>query len=304
MRWNLTLPALALCGLAAALAGCHSSGGVEQLTFDSPQGAVEALTYVAETHDEDYAREVFGPEHAEFSTGDPEVDAYERTRFHAAITRRHELRLNDDGSYDVLVGEDAVVFPAPIVEHEGRWMFDTIEGLERLEDLRIGMHELRTIAFLRLLPAAQREYRSLDRDGDGVLEYAQRYESTPGARDGLYWPTSADEPHAPLGAYHARAEAPWSDEQGYNGYFFQLLEAQGPGAPGGARSYLDARGNLVGGFAVLAYPAVYGETGVFSFKIAADGVVYEKDLGPGDTPIAPKVVTVYAPADGWAIVED
>ena len=286
------------------IGGCQSGhGSVTQLSFESPQDAVSALAYAAESRDRAYGRSLFGPEAEEFSTGDESLDDFERAQFVAAINRQHELQLNADGSYDVLVGEAGVPFPAPIIEHDGRWMFDTVAGVERLADMRIGYNELRTIDVLRIIPAAQEEYRSVDRDGDGVREYAGRYESSPGERDGLYWPTEDDEPYSPMGQFHAQAEAPESEQFGYHGYFFKLLDQQAAGAPGGAQDYRDNAGNLVGGFAVLAYPAVYGETGIMTFQMGADGRVFERDLGASATRRAGQIIDAFDPS-GWMLTED
>lgn len=301
---RFTSPARRIAGLFAGLllplcGGCASD---TQLSFATPEEAVAALTYAASTGDRDYARSLFGPETDEFSSGDPDVDAFERAQFSAAILRKHELQRNEDGSIDVLVGEHAAPFPVPLIEHESRWMFDTPAGVERLADVRVGYNELRTLRGLRAVAAAQQEYHSLDRDGDGVLEYAQRIISTPGTHNGLYWPTGPTEPNSPLGEYYTDAEAPRSESLGYHGYFYSLLTHEG--GPGATTPYLDAAGNLTHGFAVLAYPAVYGETAIMTFIMSADGTVYEKDLGPEATPTAVRTITSFNPADGWAITND
>ena len=263
-----------------------------------------ALVYAAAGADRSYGRSLFGPEAEELSSGDPDVDAYERRVFAAAIQRRHELRRNSDGTAEILVGEKTVPFPIPLAQCQGRWLFDTPAGLERLKDLRVGYYELRTLEALRAVFAAQREYQGVDRDNDGVKEFAPRFVSTQGTHDGLYWPTAANEPNSPLGAYFTQAQAPASESLGFNGYFFELLTAQGPGAPGGARSYLDSAGNMVGGFAVLAYPAIYDQTAVMTFLMGPDGVVYQRDLGPKDTATAAATIAVFDPADGWTVTHD
>jgi hypothetical protein len=168
----------------------------------------------------------------------------------------------------------------------------------------VGFNELRTISGLRAIAAAQAEYRTADRDGDSVPEYAVRVLSTPDLRDGLYWPTADNEPNSPLGAFYTEGEVPASASLGYHGYFFVILTSQGPGAPGGARDYFDAGGNLVGGFAVLAYPAVYGETGIMSFQMGADGVVLQKDLGPETTRTAGNSIRAFDAAAGWTPAQD
>lgn len=289
--------------LAVALGGCGSSS-VKQLSFATPEDAVSALLYHAETGDKAYGRELFGPEVKELSTGDETVDAYERQQLALAVKRRHDLQRNDDGSIDILVGEHGVAFPMPLELHNGRWMFNSLEGVERMKDIRVGFYELRTMALLRSIPLAQSVYRSEDRDGDGVREYAQRLKSTEGHRDGLYWPTGDNEPNSPLGPFAAEAGATMSAKRGYQGYFYKLLTSRGPAAPGGALSYMDAAGNLVNGYGVLAYPAVYGETGIMSFQMADDGVIYEKNLGPEATRTAAQTINAFDPSDGWSVTED
>jgi len=293
---------LVVASLVALATGCGSS--VKQLSFDTPEDAVAALVHQAATGDRAYGKQLFGPEIDELSSGDPAVDAFERQRLVLAVQKRHDLRRNGDGTVDVLMGDNGVAFPVPLEEYDGRWMFNTPEGVERMRDLRIGFYELRTIALLRAIPAAQEQYRSADRDGDGVMEFAQRLRSSDGKRDGLFWPTGANEPNSPLGPFAAAAEAPISSKRGYQGYFFTLLPVRAEKAAGGEKRYLDDSGNLVGGYGVLAYPAVYGETGIMSFQMCEDGVVYEKDLGPELTRAAVHHIRAFDPSDGWTITED
>lgn len=288
--------------LVAVATGCSSS--VKQLSFDTPEDAVAALVNQAATGDKEYGRQLFGPEVSDLSSGDPAVDAFERKRFVLAIEKRHDLRLNNDGTMDILIGDQGVAFPVPLERFNGRWMFNTPEGVERLADLRVGFYELRTLALLRSIPLAQQIYHSTDRDGDGLLEYAARLKSTEGKHDGLYWPTTDSEPNSPLGPFATEAEAPISATRGYQGYFGKLLTKSGAKSPGGVRSYMDSAGNLTGGYAVLAYPAVYGETGIMSFQMADDGVIYQKDLGPEGTRTAAETINEFDPSDGWTVTTD
>lgn len=288
--------------LVMVATGCSSS--VKQLSFATPEDAVTALVNQAATGDKEYGRQLFGPELDDLSSGDPAVDAFERKKFVVAIQKRHDLQKNADGTVDILIGDNGVAFPIPLEQFNGRWMFNTPEGVERLADMRVGFYELRTLALLRSIPLAQAMYRSEDRDGDGVLEFAQRIKSTEGTRDGLYWPTRDDEPNSPLGPFAVEAEATMSATRGYQGYFGKLLTSSGSKAPGGARNYFDSAGNLTGGYAALAYPAVYGETGIMSFQMSDDGVVYQKDLGPEGTRTAAQNISVFDPSDGWTVTED
>jgi len=298
---SITLAAV-LGAALLALVGC-SSGRVQQLSFDSPGDAVQALLYAAEVQDPAYGRSLFGPEVAELSSGDAEVDQYEKKLFALAVERRHELARQPDGSYDILVGETGFAFPVPLVEHEGRWLFDTPAGVERLTDIRVGYHELKTIQALQAIAIAQDQYYQMDRDGDAVREYAPRFLSSVGKRDGLYWPTGPDEPNSPLGFFFMEGVVPLSRSLGYNGYFYVMLTQQGPGAPGGARSFRDGAGNLADGYAVLAYPAVYDETAVMTFMMGADGIIYQKDLGPSGTREAGRRINGYDPT-GWTVVDE
>lgn len=311
MHTPARLIACSLVALPLMLSSCASnsdsrsrSGPVTQLSFATPEEAVEALTYAASQNDRTYSRQLFGPEVDELSSGDPQVDAHEREQFAEAIRRRHELSLNADGSYDILIGDRSTRFPVPIVKVADRWIFDTVDGVDRLTDIRVGYYELATIEALHAVAIAQGEYHGSDRDGDGVLEYADRFRSTPGTHDGLYWDTTATEPNSPLGASYTEGEVPMSATLGYNGYFYKILTSQGAGALGGAKSYLDAKGRLVDGYAILAYPAVYGETAIMTFQMGTDGVIYQKDLGPDETPEVSRHITAYDPSSGWTMVTE
>lgn len=296
---------LAIFGASAllTLGGCASER-VQQLTFDSPEDAVQALLYAASGEEPGYGKKLFGPEVDELSSGDPEVDRYEKTLFAEAVLRKHELSKQPDGSYDILVGNKGNAFPIPLVEVDGRWMFDTLDGIDRLTDIRVGYNELETIQALRAIALAQQQYHAQDRNDDGVQEYAARIRSATGTHDGLYWPTGPNEPNSPLGMFYTRGETPDSQSLGYNGYFYKLLDSQGAAAKGGAKSYRDSAGRLVNGYGVLAYPAVYDETGVMTFIMSTDGVIYQKDLGASDTENAVKRITTFDPGAGWDVVDE
>ncbi len=296
--------------VAISLAGCASSSrtasnsSIEQLTFATPQDAVAALANYAESGDKAYGRAIFGPEVSELSSGDAAVDRYERQLFVQAILRKHELRVIDEDEQEILIGINSVAFPVPLANVNGRWMFDTPAGLDRLVDMRVGNHELRTIEALRAIAVAQQEYRSVDRDNDGVLEFAPRILSAAGQRNGLYWETAANEPNSPLGAFYTQGEVPNSGTLGYNGYFFKVLTAQGGNASGGAKSFADSANNLTAGFAILAYPAIYGETAIMTFQMGPDGVVYQRDLGADATATAGTTINRFNPDQGWAVTND
>jgi hypothetical protein len=195
--------------------------------------------------------------------------------------------------------------PIPLVQDAAGWWFDASRGREEILNRRIGRNELSAVQVCLAYVDAQREYYVRDPDGDALLQYAQRFRSTPGKRDGLYWDAQPDEPPSPLGALVARAEAegyPTKRPSGaripYWGYYYRIVKAQGPHAPGGAYDYV-VRGNMIGGFALVAYPAEYGASGVMTFIVSHDGVVYQKDLGPG-TAAAARALTRFDPDPSWS----
>ncbi len=225
-------------------------------------------------------------------TGDKVADANDWKRFAAAYEEKNALVKEGDAKSVLNVGKDDFPFPAPIVKRGGQWAFDAEAGREEIINRRVGRNELDTIQALLAIVDAQREYASKDADGNGLADYAARFVSTPGKKDGLYWETKAGEPQSPLGPLAAKAvkegyggKAKSGQPVPYNGYYFRILTGQGASAPGGKYDYL-VNGKLFGGFAVVAYPAKYGVSGVMSFIVNHDGVVYEKDLGAGTAKVA------------------
>ena len=286
-----------------AASSMSSTASVQQLTFATPEDAATALHNAAATEDFAYLRQIFGPELPELGSGDEIEDRQELRAFASAMSYRRDIVRNADGTATIVLGRNDIDFPVRLIqvdggEANGRWMFDSLDGVERMKDLRVGFGELRTIAFLRALPAAQAEYIAVDWNGDGVRTYASKLRSGDGSFDGLWWPPGPGVPTPPLGPFAAQGDVSTqaSPTRGYNGYFFRLLTAQGPGAPGGARSFV-RDGRLVDGWAVVAFPSTYDETGVMTFIMGPEGTVYEKDLGP-DTGTLVESITVYDPA-GW-----
>jgi hypothetical protein len=200
------------------------------------------------------------------------------------------------------VGKDAWPFPIPIEKSGAAWRFDSKQGAEELLNRRIGRNELSAMQAVQAYVDAQREYYLLDPTKDKLLQYAQRFASTKGKRDGLYFPTRDGEPPSPLGAlFEARAAAGYKGapdkSNPYFGYRYRILKAQGPNAAGGAVDYV-VRGKMIGGFALVAYPASYGSSGIMTFIVNHEGVVYEKDLGPATSAIASKM-TKFNPDATW-----
>jgi len=200
-------------------------------------------------------------------------------------------------------GPDATRFPVPLMEKGGRWAFDTEAGAEELINRRIGRNELAVLESLRTYVQAQREYASADRDGDSVLEYAQKIASTAGLKDGLFWSPDLDGTLSPLGPLVAEAQAVGyrkdtdGQPQPFHGYYFRILARQGKYAPGGPYDYI-INGNMIGGFALLAWPADYDESGVMTFMVNQQGRVYQKDLGSGTDKIVESLKS-YDPDDSW-----
>jgi hypothetical protein len=238
------------------------------------------------------------------SSGDDVADRLGWKRFVESYDKAHRLEAAD-GKVVLVVGAEEYPAPIPLVPDGEGWRFDADAGREEVLRRRVGRNELATIKVCLALVDAQREYYALGAGKTGYLEYAQRLISTPGKRDGLYWPTKPGEPPSPLGEFAARARAQGyggkSPSTPFHGYLYRLLTAQGPAAPGGAYDYI-ARGRMIGGFAVVAYPADYADTGVMTFIVNHDGVVYQKDLGEA-TAKAANAMKTFNPDSTWQRVD-
>jgi DUF2950 family protein len=238
----------------------------------------------ARTGDQKTMLAIFGPEGKGLVwSGDAVADRRRRERFVAAYDEKHSFEAGG-GKVVLDVGNDNYPFPIPIVPDGPTWRFDTAAGKEEIIDRRIGRNEFYAIQTSLAYVDAQREYYTRDPDGDALLHYAQKFASTPGKKDGLYWPTKEGETPSPLGPLVARARGEGYSKKSaapvpYWGYYYRILTAQGTDAPGGAYRYL-AHGRMMGGFALVAYPAQYGVSGIMSFIVNQDGVVYQKNLGP------------------------
>jgi hypothetical protein len=296
--------AVVAVAVAVAVAADAAAGAPKQQTFASPDEAVKALMAAVKAHDEKTMLAVLGPgAKGVINSGDPVADRTGREKFAAACDETSKLELHGDAKAFLAVGKDAWPFPIPVVKSGNAWRFDAKLGAEELLNRRIGRNELSAIQAAQAYVDAQREYYLANPAKDKLLQYAQKFVSTKGKRDGLYYPTREGEPQSPLGERYAGAKAAgYKPGEGgkpvpYFGYHYRILTGQGPDAPGGAYSYL-AHGKMIGGFALIAYPATYGNSGIMTFIVNQDGVVYEKDLGP-NTAAAAQKITRFNPDKTW-----
>jgi len=296
----------ALCVVLAIVLGLHGAvlAAPAQKTFGSLDEAVNALVGAIRLADRKALVEILGPHGNPLVwSGDDVADRAAFQRFIAEYDRAHRLE-GGGGQVVLYVGDDDFPFPIPLVPDGPRWLWDTDAGDDELLNRRIGQNELSAIQVSLAYVDAQREYYSR---GTGLLEYAQRLESTKGKRDGLYWVARAGEPESPLGPLvaHARGEGyplpPRGGPVPYYGYFYRILLAQGPDAPGGAYDFV-VKGHMIGGFALVAYPASYGASGIMTFIVNQDGVVYQKDLGAKTAQLANAMKT-YNPDKTWVPAE-
>jgi hypothetical protein len=294
--------AIRLAGLAGALALCLSlapAASAQQKSFATAEAAMNAFGDALATSDEDAMKTVLG---ADFRSFIPPIGADARYRFLAAWAKAHAVKAESEGKAYVAVGNDGWTMPIPLVKTEQGWHFDTRAGAEEMRIRRIGRNELAVIQVMLAIYDAQMEYAQIDRDGDGVRAYAAKFDSSPGKKDGLYWPAKAGEAMSPLGpAYAAASAARREGEIGYYGYHYKLLGAQGKSAPGGSYDYT-VRGKKIGGFAAVAWPVRYGDTGVMTFMVSHDGVVYQKDLGP-NTAARAGAIARFDPDSTWTKVD-
>jgi hypothetical protein len=295
--------------LGVLILGYSAVAHSDQRFFETPEAAAQALVDAVLAEDTDVVRAVLGPGSGALSSGDPVADRADREAFVEAAVESAAIE-QEDGVDDraVLVIGDDWPFPIPLVKVAEGWHFDMEDGLEEIYRRRIGNNELYAISVAWAYGEAQEEYASVDRNGDGVREFAQRLASSEGQRDGLYWPVKDGEPESPMGPLvaDAVAEGYAKSDDGepvpYHGYFYRMLPGQGASAPGGAESYV-VDGRMTGGYALLAYPAEYGNSGIMSFMINQQGMVFEKDLGE-DTESLARAMEVYDPDTTWDPVTD
>ncbi|NMJ41059.1 DUF2950 domain-containing protein [Roseomonas sp. JC162] len=277
--------------------------------FRSPEDGFAAFVAALRARSDAQGVRVLGSAGARYiRSGDPVADRTARERFLAAYDRKNEIVRPSADRAVLQVGDDGWPLPIPMIQRGGTWRFDAVAGGQEIANRRIGRNELDTIETLRAVVDAQRDFASTVGRQGAFQAYARRFFSSPGQRDGLYWPTQPGEADSPLGPFMAAASAggyartPGDRPQPYHGYFFRILEAQGPNAPGGAADFV-VNGRMIGGFAVVAWPAVYGNSGIKTFMVSHTGVVYEQDLGP-DTAREAREITAFDPGPGWSRVAE
>jgi len=298
----VTLLLIILCIAAEA-----SAAAPRQTSFASPEAAVEALVKATRENNTKELIALFGPgSEPLFSSGDEIEDQHHREQFMKSYSEKNRLEAGPGGKVTLFIGNDDWSFPVPVVRTGNRWRFDTRAGRDEILSREIGENELSAIQVCLAIVDAERDYADQARDRTGQPEYAQKLESTEGGKDGLYWEAAQSENLSPLGPMVARARAEGYGQSAgmpapYHGYLYKILKAQGAHAPGGAYDYV-VSGKMIGGFALVAYPAAYGSSGVNTFIVNHTGVVYKKDLRRNTAKTAP-AMTAFDPDKTWEKVQ-
>lgn len=304
-----TLYAASLVLLTAPVPVAFSADALK--TFATPEEAAKALVEAAKSDDEKELLAILGPSLKQWiQSGDPVADRAAKEKFVKDYEQKQSIDTDEKGKAILVIGDDDFPFPLPIVKTGNEWSFDPEQGKQEIIDRRVGANELDTIQTLLAIADAQNDYVDLDPQGQGAPAYARRFISSPDKHDGLYWPSGGSEPQSPLGllvadavsaGYKPSSEGGDTSKNPYHGYYFRMLTAQGAHAPGGAYSYL-VNGRMIGGFAVIAWPAKYGTSGFKTFMINQDQIVYEADLGP-DTAAEVQTIRTFDPDEDWKKVD-
>ena len=306
-QYSLAAIVLALTFFSVPVWSAPEGDSKKQPLFASPDDAAAALVEAVRNTDAASIIALMGPDSDDWLfTGDDVADKEEWMRFLEAWDENHAISTPDDDYAVLLIGDEQWAFPAPIVMHNGQWRFDSAVGRAEVVNRRVGRNELNAIQVLLAAADAQREYARRDADGDGFHNYADRFISSEGEKDGLYWPVQPGEPQSPLGPLIGVATSEGYRQgdgtpQPYHGYLFRLLTEHGADAPGGAYNYV-VNDRLLGGFALLAYPANYGVSGVMTLMVAHDGIVYQKDLGDATATTA-AAIQAFNPDASWTKAE-
>jgi Protein of unknown function (DUF2950) len=304
------------CGLAVLAGVCsiwpanlsvsQQTPPVAQRSFATPEEAIKALQAASEAQDKMRLREIFGPDYPQLQTGDAAQDSKNAEKFAADVAQSCKPVPEGDDIITLEIGTNGWPMPIPLVKADGQWHFDTEAGKEEIIARHIGKDELHAIGVCRAYVKAQQQYSSQDIGPNG--SYALRFKSTPGKRDGLYWPAGLNESPSPFGSVVTEGQPDgYVDDTGavpqpFHGYYFRILTCQGPEAPGGKKDYMSA-GMLAGGFALVAYPEHWDKSGIMTFMVNQDGKVYERNLGEKTSYIARRMKE-YNPAGDWKLVQD
>ena len=281
---------------------------VAQRLFASPDEAVRALQAAAEAKDKAAWREIFGSEFDRVMTGDKVQDADNAQMFAAVLAQGCQPVKDGENKITLEIGTNNYPMAIPLVKADGQWHFDTAAGEEELINRHIGQDELNAIGVCRAYVTAQRQYASANPDAGGGTKYAQKFKSTPGKKDGLYWVSAQNEPASPFGALVAEAHAEGygtnkaTNLHSFHGYYFRILPRQGNAAPGEERDYL-SHGDLTGGFALVAYPELWDQSGIMTFIVNQDGKIYQQDLGAKTLQVA-GAMKEYNPDNQWTLAQD
>ncbi len=306
-RRSRPIASLVCCSLLLTALSALAAG---EQQFSTPEEALRALESAAKNQDTNALQQIFGPAGRELVSVDAVQATQEFELFVHRLAEKTELVRQTQSKCVLQLGADSWPFPIPLVKTGDKWSFDTEAGRQEVLNRRVGRNELGAIAVCRAYVEAQREYAAKDRNGDDVLEYAQRLRSTPGQHDGLYWPLRADEEQSPLGpliaaarveGYRRQARIMTDQPSPYHGYYFKILTKQGKAAPAGKYNYV-INGHMIGGFALVAWPAEWGKSGVMTFIVNQQGKIYQKNLGP-KTAASAKTLSRYNPDAGWVLLQ-
>jgi len=293
-----------MAGILFTSAALGQGKGNPQKSFATPEEATKALVAAYQKGDRKMAAEILGDKAKRLVfSGDPVIDQHERAWFLSLYREGHEIVAASKNSAVLQLGKDGQPYPIPLVRKDARWRFDSGEGHEDLLSRRISKAELTALNLVSAYVDAQHEYHEGDHSGSGTREYAQRFRSTPGQRDGLYWGEPSDKAEGPMAKLveAAAKEGYQPTKEGdlpvYRGYFYKILTAQGPGANGGAREYI-VNGRMTEGFALVAFPVRYGVSGIMTFMVNQDGAIYQKDLGPKTAEVGRQMIR-FDPDKTW-----
>lgn len=304
-RFRTAILGALLTAVASGAQPANAAAPSAQQHFASPEAAAAALVAAVKSGDQKAMLAVLGSDAKPIlESGDAVADREVSERFVASYEVAHAIKASGAGRSELVIGKDEWSFPIPIVKEGAGWRFDTAAGQAEILDRRVGRNERLTIQTCLAIVDAQRDYYTRNPNKDPLLHYARRFASSEGKRDGLYFSTAEGEEESPLGALVAQARVEGYSEKPtpFHGYYYRMLEAQGPHARDGAYSFV-AHGQMIGGFAVVAYPALYDNSGVMTFIVNQDGVVYQKDLGP-DTAKLARAIDRYDPDKSWERVPE